>query len=244
MRQIAHIETPFKEKFGVPRQAGLVDYEARVVFEPEYRVAEAVRGLEEFEYIWLIWQFHLNKVDTLNVDTLIGSRDNVSTYQRINVSTHWSPTVRPPRLGGNKRVGVFATRSPFRPNAIGLSSVRLLRVVQEPEMGPVLYVSGADLVDGTPIFDIKPYIAYADAHPDARCGFAQEAPQAVLKVVDDHGLLQQLPEKRRRTLEQILAHDPRPHYQHDPKRVYSMSFEQWEVRFRVVDDSVEVVALD
>ena len=130
MEQIAHIETPFKEKFGVPRQAGLADYEARVVFEPKYRVAEAVRGLEEFEYVWLIWQFHLNRRET----------------------SDWSPTVRPPRLGGNKRVGVFATRSPFRPNAIGLSSVRLLRI----EPGPVLVVGGADLVDGTPILDIKP----------------------------------------------------------------------------------------
>ena len=215
MKQIAHIETPFKEKFGVPRQAGLVDYEARVVFEPEYRVAEAVRGLEEFEYIWLIWQFHLAERD------------------------EWSPTVRPPRLGGNKRVGVFATRSPFRPNAIGLSSVRLLRV----EPGPVLVVSGADLVDGTPIFDIKPYIAYADAHPDARSGFAQEAPRPLLQVVDDHGLLLQLPEAHRQALEECLAHDPRPHYQHDADRVYVMPFDRWEVRFCVNDDSVEVLGL-
>ena len=219
MKQIAHIETPFREKFGVPRQAGLVDYEARVVFEPKYRVAEAVRGLEEFDYIWLIWQFHLAERE------------------------EWSPTVRPPRLGGNKRVGVFATRSPFRPNAIGLSSVRLLRVAQEPEEGPVLYVSGADLVDGTPIFDIKPYIAYADAHPQARSGFAQEAPSATLNVVDDHGLLLQLPEERRKAMKQILAHDPRPHYQHDSKRVYALSFDRWEVQFRVGDDYVEVVSV-
>ena len=212
MKQIAHIETPFKEKFGIPRQAGLVDYEARVVFEPEYRVAEAVRGLEEFDYIWLIWQFHLT------------GREK------------WSPTVRPPRLGGNKRVGIFATRSPFRPNAIGLSSVRLLCI----EPGPVLVVSGADLVDGTPILDIKPYIPYADSHPDARGGFAQEAPQPSLKMVDDHGWLLQLPEEQRRALEEALRQDPRPHYQHDPQRVYSMTFGRWDVCFRVSDGCLEI----
>ena len=212
MKQIAHIETPFKEKFGVPRQAGLVDYEARVVFEPEYRVAEAVRGLDEFDYVWLIWGFHLAERE------------------------EWSPTVRPPRLGGNKRVGVFATRSPFRPNAIGLSSVRLLRI----EAGPVLVVSGADLVDGTPIYDIKPYLPYADSHPDARGGFAQQAPKS-LEVVDDHGLLLQLPEGEREALRNSLALDPRPHYQNDAQRVYAMPFGKWEVRFRVNDGYVEVV---
>ena len=214
-KQIAHIETPFREKFGVPRQAGLVDYEARVVFEPAYRVPEAVRGLEEFDYIWLIWQFHLAERE------------------------EWSPTVRPPRLGGNKRVGVFATRSPFRPNAIGLSSVRLLRI----EPGPVLVVSGADLVDGTPILDIKPYIPYADSHPDARGGFAQEAPHPSLTVVDDHGMLLQIPEELRKTIEETLRQDPRPHYQHDPQRVYTMSFGRWEVRFRVTEEWLEVVGV-
>ena len=217
MNQIAHIETPFREKFGVPRQSGLVDYEARVVFESDYRVAEAVRGLEEFDYIWLIWKFHL------------------AERQR------WSPTVRPPRLGGNRRVGVFATRSPFRPNPIGLSCVRLLRVEYNGTLGPVLTVEGADLVDGTPVFDIKPYLPYADSHPDARGGFAQQRPQASLKVVDDHGLLQEMPEDRRRTLEQALSLDPRPHYQHDPQRIYSMTFGQDEVRFRVIGDCVEIV---
>lgn len=212
LKQIAHIETPFKEKFGVPRQAGLVDYEARVVFEPEYRVAEAVRGLDEFDYVWLIWGFHLAERE------------------------EWSPTVRPPRLGGNRRVGVFATRSPFRPNAIGLSSVRLLRI----EAGPVLVVSGADLVDGTPIYDIKPYLPYADSHPDARSGFAQQAPKS-LEVVDDHGLLLQLPEGEREALRNSLALDPRPHYQNDAQRVYAMPFDKWEVRFRVNDGFVEVV---
>lgn len=196
----------------MPRQAGLADYEARVVFEPKYRVAEAVRGLEEFDYLWLIWQFHLAE------------------------RKDWNPTVRPPRLGGNKRVGVFATRSPFRPNAIGMSSVRLLRI----EEGPVLVVSGADMVDGTPILDIKPYIAYADSHPDARSGFAQESPKP-LGLVDDHGLLLQLPEAQRKALEESLRQDPRPHYQHDPQRVYAIPFDRWEVRFRVIGDVVEVV---
>lgn len=211
MKQIAHIETAYKSKFGVPRQAGLVEGEARVVFEPEYRVAEAVRGLEEFDYVWLIWQFHLAE------------------------RQEWSPTVRPPRLGGNKRVGVFATRSPFRPNPVGLSSVRLLRI----EPGPVLVVAGADLVDGTPIYDIKPYIAYADSHPDARCGFAQEAPKT-LEVVDDHGLLLQLPEDKRKELVESLRLDPRPHYQQDPQRLYTMPYDRWEVRFRVTDGAVEI----
>ena len=215
MKPIAHIETPFREKFGVPRQAGLVDYEARVVFEPEYRVAESVRGLEEFDYVWLIWQFHMAE------------------------RKEWSPTVRPPRLGGNKRVGVFATRSPFRPNPIGLSCVHLMRV----EPGPVLVVSGADLVDGTPILDIKPYVAYSDARPEARSGFAQEAPKPLLQVVDDHGLLMQLPVERRKVLEQTLQQDPRPHYQHDSQRIYTMSFDRWEVRFRVDDNYVEVTEL-
>lgn len=211
MKQIAHIETAYKSKFGVPRQAGLVEGEARVVFEPEYRVAEAVRGLEEFDYVWLIWQFHLAEREK------------------------WSPTVRPPRLGGNKRVGVFATRSPFRPNPVGLSSVRLLRI----DPGPVLVVAGADLVDGTPIYDIKPYIAYADSHPDARCGFAQEAPKT-LEVVDDHGLLLQLPEDKRKELVESLRLDPRPHYQHDPQRLYTMPYDRWEVLFRVTDGTVEI----
>ena len=222
MTPIAHIETPFREKFGVPRQAGLVDYEARVVFEPEYRVAEAVRGLEEFDYVWLLWRFHLNR-----------RQDGAATQ------TTWSPTVRPPRLGGNRRVGVFATRSPFRPNAIGLSCVRLLRV----EAGPVLVVAGADLVDGTPILDIKPYVAYADAHPEARSGFAQAPPQAALTVVDDHGCLLQLPEAERAALTACLAQDPRPRYQHDSARQYAMPFGRWEVRFRVDGQAVQVLGV-
>ena len=188
----------------MPRQAGLVDYEARVVFEPEYRVAEAVRGLEDFDYLWLIWQFHLAERE------------------------EWSPTVRPPRLGGNKRVGVFATRSPFRPNSIGLSSVRLLRI----EPGPVLVVSGADLVNGTPILDIKPYISYADSHPEARSGFAIDAPER-LEVVVPQDIACHLPQALLQPLVDTIAQDPRPHYQQDPDRQYALLFDRYEVRFRV-----------
>ncbi|MBR4506064.1 MAG: tRNA (N6-threonylcarbamoyladenosine(37)-N6)-methyltransferase TrmO [Bacteroidales bacterium] len=204
VKVIAHIETPFKEKFGVPRQAGLVNYEARIVFQPQYRVAEAVRGLEEFDYLWLIWQFHLAERE------------------------EWSPTVRPPRLGGNRRVGVFATRSPFRPNPIGLSSVRLLRV----DSGPVLVVSGADLVDGTPILDIKPYITYADSHPDARSGFATQAP-LTLQVNIPQTLRRRLPISILQPLRDAISLDPRPHYQQDPDREYTFRFDRYEVRFRV-----------
>ena len=188
----------------MPRQAGLVDYEARVVFEPEYRVAEAVRGLEDFDFLWLIWQFHLVERE------------------------EWSPTVRPPRLGGNKRVGVFATRSPFRPNSIGLSSVRLLRI----EPGPVLVVSGADLVNGTPILDIKPYISYADSHPEARSGFAIDAPER-LEVVVPQDIACHLPQALLQPLVDTIAQDPRPHYQQDPDRQYVLLFDRYEVRFRV-----------
>ena len=209
LKQIAHIETPYATKFGVPRQAGLAAGWARVVFEPEYRVAEAVRGLEGFDYVWLLWGFHLNG------------------------RQQWSPTVRPPRLGGNKRVGVFATRSPYRPNAVGLSSVRLVAVENDPHEGMVLVVEGADLVDGTPIYDVKPYIAYADSHPDARSGFASEAPGEALRVDDPQGLLAPLPGTLAQGLRQSLALDPRPHYQDDPGRSYGMLFGGYEVKFHV-----------
>lgn len=218
MTPIAHIETVYKTKFGVPRQAGLVDVPSRIVFEPEYRVPEAVRGLEDFEYVWLIWRFHLAERD------------------------RWSPTVRPPRLGGNKRVGVFATRSPFRPNPIGLSSVKLLGVDIEPNLGPVLTVGGADLVDGTPIYDIKPYIAYADSHPDARSSFAQEEP-ARLIVDDPNGFLVSLSLEERNALASTLSQDPRPHYQDDPARQYAMLFSQHEVKFLVSNGHAIITAL-
>lgn len=222
MKQIAHIETVYKSKFGVPRQAGLVDTSARVVFEPEYRVAEALRGLEDFEYIWLLWGFHLAKQE------------------------NWRPTVRPPRLGGNKRVGVFATRSPFRPNPIGLSSVRLLRIERDESLGMVLVVAGADLVDGTPIYDIKPYLPYADSHPEARAGFAAVSPTQTLKVVISESLLSLIPKPLQSSLIDTIALDPRPHYHADPQRTYAMSFDQYEVYFRVNNDvaTVEDVVLN
>lgn len=219
LKQIAHIECPYATKFGVPRQAGLVESRARVVFESEYRVAEAVRGLEGFDYVWLLWGFHLN-----------GRQE-------------WSPTVRPPRLGGNKRVGVFATRSPYRPNAVGLSSVRLVAIENDAREGMVLTVEGADLVDGTPIYDIKPYIAYADSHPGARSGFASEAPGEALCVDDPQGLLAPLPVALAQALRQSLAQDPRPHYQDAPERRYAMLFGGYEVKFFVSGKTLIIEAL-
>lgn len=216
---IAHIETCFPTKFGVPRQAGIVETPGRIVFEPEYRVAEAVRGLEGFDYIWLIWQFSQ------------AVRDD------------WSPTVRPPRLGGNQRMGVFATRSPFRPNAIGLSSVRLLRVEIDSHLGPVLHISGADLMDGTPIYDIKPYLPYTDSHPDARSGFAVRPAESLLEVQADEGLLAQVPEGLRAALLDILAHDPRPQYHDNPNRIYGMAFADMEVKFRVQDTTLTLLTV-
>lgn len=253
MKVIAHIETPFKEKFGVPRQAGLVDYEARIVFQPQYRVAEAVRGIEEFDYLWLIWLFHLNdrkvekpkgdrkveKPKGLKVEEPEGGHDlfDSSTLRHLDPPT-WSPTVRPPRLGGNRRVGVFATRSPFRPNPIGLSSVRLLRV----DPGPVLVVSGADLVDGTPILDIKPYIPYADSHPAARSGFASQAPQR-LEVIVPQAIASSLPPSLLQPLVDTIAQDPRPHYQHDPDRHYAIIFADFEALFSVVGNQATVLRI-
>ena len=217
MKVIAHIRSDFSSKFGVPRQSGLVDsLEAAIVFEPEYRNVDAVRGLEDFSHLWLIWAFHHAVRDT------------------------WSPTVRPPRLGGNTRMGVFATRSPFRPNPIGLSSVRLDRVEVTAEHGPVIYVRGADLVDGTPIFDIKPYIPYADSHPEAVGGFASAPAGETLTVVIPPEQLEKVPENRREALRGVLAQDPRPHYQNDPERVYGFQFAGLEVRFSVEEQTLTV----
>lgn len=220
MRVIAHIRSDFPEKFGIPRQAGLVDaLKATVVFEPEYRKPEAFRGLEGYSHIWLLWQFS------------------------EAVREEWSPTVRPPRLGGNTRMGVFATRSPFRPNAIGLSSVKLDRVEFDPELGPILRVSGADLMDGTPIFDVKPYLPYTDAHPEASSGFALQK-KAILQVDFPDELLKKVPESRREGLIAVLAQDPRPAYQNSPDRVYGMSFGGMEVKFSVKDDLLTVTAVE
>ena len=218
MEPIAHIRSEFPAKFGVPRQAGLVEgLWASVVFEPPYRVAEALRGIEGFSHLWLIWEFSENK------------------------RTGWSPTVRPPRLGGNQRMGVFATRSPFRPNPLGLSCVKLEQVELSTPDGPVLWVSGADLVDGTPILDIKPYLPYADCRPQAVGGFAGDAPEGRLAVDFPPELLARVPEARRKALMGVLAQDPRPPYQDDPDRVYGFGFAGLEVRFRAGDGVLTVV---
>ena len=234
MNPIAHIESCFPQKFGIPRQAGIVETPARIVFEPDYRVAEAVRGLEGFDYLWLLWLFNTDQLDHRAGTAL----DCQPGHQA------WSPTVRPPRLGGNERMGVFATRSPFRPNPIGLSSVRLTGVEFSPTLGPVLHVSGADLMDGTPILDIKPYLAYTDSHPDARCGFAPTPADRLLEVSCPEPWLALLPPDHRQPLLDILAHDPRPQYHHDPNRVYGLAFAGFDVRFKVSDGKVEVVAIE
>jgi len=209
MEPIAHIQTEFPTKFGIPRQSGLVpQLEARVIFTPKYRNPDALRGLEGFSHLWLIWEFS-------------GARRD-----------GWSPTVRPPRLGGNRRVGVFATRSPFRPNPIGLSCVELGGITQDPELGPVLTVRGADLMDGTPILDLKPYLPYADCHPEAAGGFAA-APGEALAVEIPSPWRDELPPDRLAALEGVLAQDPRPSYQNDPERVYGMAFAGLEIKFRV-----------
>ena len=218
MHIIANIHSDFPTKFGIPRQSGLVEeLTAKIVFTPDYRAPEAVRGLEDFSHIWLIWQF--------------------SKAVREN----WSPTVRPPRLGGNTRMGVFATRSPFRPNAIGLSCVRLLKVEPNTPEGPVLTVAGADLMDGTPILDIKPYIPYADCQMDATGGFTDTAGDFLLKVEFPPELLSMVPEDRREALIGVLSHDPRPSYQRNAERVYGMEFAGVNVRFRVEGDVLLVV---
>lgn len=219
MKPIAYIRTGFHTKFGIPRQSGLVSsLQGTIVFQPEYRNPDALRGLEEFSHIWLIWQFS------------------------EAVREEWSPTVRPPRLGGNTRMGVFATRSPFRPNPIGLSCVRIESVELSTPDGPVLHVSGADLMDGTPIYDIKPYIPYADAYPDARSGFVNGAPEAKLQVVIPETL--PLNARQREALTQILALDPRPAYQDTPGKEYGMVFENRNIRFSVQDGTVTVLTVE
>ena len=220
IRPIAHMVSDFPEKFGIPRQAGVVkELESVVVFEPEYRDPEALRGIEGFSHLWLIWQFSESVTET------------------------FSPTVRPPRLGGNVRMGVFATRSPFRPNSLGLSCVELERAENRPGLGTVLVVRGADLMDGTPIFDIKPYIPYADAHPDARSGFAPDA-GTTLDVRIAERLLLKVPADKRAALRGVLANDPRPRYQRDPDRVYAMDFADLTVRFTVKDGLLTVTEIE
>ena len=220
IRPIARMRSDFPEKFGIPRQAGIVEaLEGLVVFEPEYRGPEALRGIEGFSHLWLIWQFS------------------------ENLRAGFSPTVRPPRLGGNARMGVFATRSPFRPNALGLSCVELKAVETRPGLGTVLVVRGADLMDGTPIFDVKPYVPYADCRPDALSGFAPDAGETLGVEIPD-ALLSSLPPEKRGALIGVLANDPRPRYQKDPDRVYALDFAGFAVRFRVEGDVVRVVGVD
>ena len=210
MKIIARIQNDFPEKFGVPRQSGLVEsLRAKIVFEPEYRNIDAFRGLEGYSHIWLIWQFSEAVRDT------------------------WSPTVRPPRLGGDVRQGVFATRSPFRPNPIGLSSVKLEAVELDDTLGPVLVISGADLMNGTPIYDIKPYLPFTDSHPDAVGGFSDPVKDYHLEVVFPKEWLSFIPENKRAALHTVLSQDPRPAYQNDPDRVYGFEFAGFDVRFRV-----------
>ena len=218
-RVIAHIENDYKEKFGIPRQSGLVEsLVSKLVFEPEYRNPDAFRGIEGYSHLWLLW--HFSEADR---------------------GAEWSPTVRPPRLGGNTRVGVFATRSPFRPNSIGLSSVKLERFEVDKTLGPVLYVSGADLLDGTPIFDVKPYLAYVDSHPEAKDGFALNQKEGTLTVEISGEWLEKVPVEKREGLTELLSQDPRPQYQNDPERVYKMKFGNKEVWFRVEGTTLTVI---
>lgn len=217
-RVIAHIENDYKEKFGIPRQSGLVEsLVSKIVFEPEYRNPDAFREIEGYSHLWLLW--HFSEADR---------------------GEEWSPTVRPPRLGGNTRVGVFATRSPFRPNSVGMSSVKLERFETDKNLGPVLYVSGADLLDGTPIFDVKPYLAYVDSHPEAKDGFALNQKEGTLTVDFPEELLAEVPVEKRQGLIELLSQDPRPQYQNDPERVYKMKFGAQEVWFKVEDDKLNV----
>lgn len=215
---VARMRSDFATKFGIPRQSGLVeDLRSTIVFEPKYRNPEALRGIEGYDYLWLIWQFS------------------------EAVREEWSPTVRPPRLGGNARMGVFATRSPFRPNSLGLSCVRLLGVEHTQEFGMVLHVGGADLMDGTPIFDVKPYVPYADSHPDAKGGFTDGAGEFLLQVDFPQTLLEKLPEEKRSAAVGVLSHDPRPSYQRKPGRIYGLNFAGWDIRFTVDGDILTVV---
>lgn len=219
VRIIARIHSDFPTKFGIPRQSGLAEVRSTIIFEPEYRNPDALRGLEGYTHLWLIWQFS------------------------EAVRDGWAPTVRPPRLGGNTRMGVFATRSPFRPNPIGLSSVRIDGIELHTPDGPLIHVTGADLMDGTPIYDIKPYLAYTDSHPEAAGGFALQTREGVLSVDFPAELLAVIPEDRRDGLIAVLAQDPRPQYQNDPERVYGMAFAGFDVQFRVADGRLTVCAV-
>lgn len=210
IKPIAYIHSDFSEKFGIPRQSGLVDsLQAKIIFTEEFRNGDCIRGIEEFSHLWLIWEFSKNQRDK------------------------WTPTVRPPRLGGNKRKGVFASRAPFRPNPLGLSCVRLEKAVPNSPEGPILYVSGADLLDGTPIYDIKPYLSFADAHPDALGSFSTTALEHRLNVHCEDALLHLIPKEKRQSLLDCLSLDPRPSYQHDSERIYGMQYAGFDIHFSV-----------
>lgn len=219
MKIIARIHTDFKEKFGIPRQSALSSALGKIVFEKEYRCADALRGIESFSHLWIIWQFS------------------------ESIRENFTPTVRPPRLGGNKKVGVFATRSPFRPNPIGLSSVKLVELKEEPGLGTVLYVEGADMLDGTPIYDIKPYIKYTDSHPDAKSSFAEEEYGKRLEVIIPDGEAIKLKDAEKEVLTALLEEDPRPSYQEDPEREYGMLFASVEVFFKVKEKTLTVTRI-
>lgn len=220
IRPIAHIHCDFKEKFGIPRQSGLIDSaHAKIVFLPEYRNPDALRGLDGYTHLWLLWQFS------------------------EAVRSEWSPTVRPPRLGGNKRMGVFASRSPFRPNPIGLSSVKIVSIDLNTSKGPIIEVAGADLLDGTPIYDIKPYLAYTDSHPDAASGFALTSDAPKLEVEISKELLEKIPTDLRQSSIDILAEDPRPGYQDDPSRIYTMQYATFEICFMVEGNTLTVTEI-
>lgn len=221
VKVIARMESAFPEKFGIPRQSGLVEQlRSRIVFEPEYRNPDALRGLEEFSHLWIIWEFSQA------------------------VREGWSATVRPPRLGGNRRKGVFATRSPFRPNPLGLSCVKIDRIEMTEDLGPVIYVLGADLMDGTPIFDLKPYLPFVDSRPEAVGGFADTVREYRLEVDFPGPLLEKIPARDRQGLLGILAQDPRPAYQQDPSRIYGMTFAGWAIRFRVEGNRLQVCQVE
>ena len=221
MKPIAHIYTDFKTKFGLPRQSGLVkEITGKIIFEKEYSIAEAFKGLEDFSHIWLLWEFSQVKIES------------------------WKPTVRPPLLGGNKRMGVFATRSPFRPNSIGLSCVRLEKMDYEPEYGTVLYVSGCDIMNGTPIYDIKPYLAYCDSIPEAKGGFTESLGERRLEVIISEDFLSRVPKEKRSELLGVLQGDPRPSYQNDPEREYGFSFAEYEIGFKVDGEKLTVTRIE
>ncbi|MBQ8199645.1 MAG: tRNA (N6-threonylcarbamoyladenosine(37)-N6)-methyltransferase TrmO [Lachnospiraceae bacterium] len=226
MKIIARMHTDFSEKFGIPRQSGLVEnLRGRIVFEPQYRSTEALKGLEEYSHLWVIWQF--------------------SKAQREG----WSATVRPPRLGGKKRVGVFASRSPFRPNPIGLSSVKIDGIVMDEKLGPVICVSGIDMLDGTPIYDIKPYLSYCDSHPEAKDGFAQRVKDRQLKVQWEVTLPEEMKEEKfvevhRETITKLLAQDPRTAYLDDEDRIWGMTYAGYNIKFKVKEDTVCIVEIE